>query len=183
MNYVDIVLAVLLALGIYRGFKKGLIISIFGMLALFVGIYGGVMFADQVAEVIAAWLDEPKDWLPFAAFAATFLAIVVVIYLLGKMITKAMNVTMLGLPNKIGGAIFGLLRMALVISVVLLFVHPMIEKKDLIPDDQRRSSLLYNPMHEFAQTVVPTITDSDFYNYLRNQKWEPGEDQNSDEPA
>ncbi len=179
MNYVDIVLAVLLALGIYRGFKKGLIISIFGMLALFVGIYGGVMFADQVAEVIGSWLNEPKEWLPFAAFAATFLAIVVAIYLLGKMITKALNVTMLGLPNKIGGALFGLLRMALVISVVLLFVHPMIEKNDLIPVEQRRSSLLYNPMHEFAQTVVPTITDSDFYEYLRDQEWIPGDDQDA----
>jgi membrane protein required for colicin V production len=183
MNYVDIVLAVLLALGMYRGFKKGLIISIFGMLALFVGIYGGVMFADQVAEVIGGWLDEPKEWLPFAAFAATFLAIVVAIYLLGKMVTKAMNVTMLGLPNKIGGAVFGLLRTALVISVLLLFVHPLIDKKSLIPIEQRRTSILYNPMHEFAQTVVPTITDSDFYDYLRNQKWIPGDDQATGEPA
>lgn len=183
MNYVDIVLVMLLVWGIWRGFRQGLILSVFGMLSLFVGIYGGVMFSDQVAEVIGGWLNEPKTWLPYAAFAATFIVIVVAIYLLGKMITQALKVAMLGLPNKIAGAFFGLVRMALVISMILLFIDPVIESKDLIPVEQRQSSLLYNPMHKFAQTVVPTITDSDFYEYLQNQQWLPDDDQDDSAPT
>ncbi len=173
MNYVDIVLFVFLALGIYRGFKKGLIISVFGALALFVGIYGGIHFSDYVAEILTQTFNIKAEWLPFAAFVITFIGLIVAIHLMGKGITKALNITLLGTVNKVAGAAFGLARMALMISISLLILHPLNLKTGLIKPEIYRDSLLYLPMYNFSAALIPAILNSDFFAYITEMDWVP----------
>ncbi len=173
MNYVDIVLFLLLAYGAWRGFKKGLIISIFSALALFAGLYGGIHFSDYAAQLLKNTFNLSAEWLPFASFALTFLAILVAVYLLGKAITKALKLVMLGTLNKIAGGIFGVLKMALIVSVSLLILHPLNTKLKVVNTETCEGSLLYHPMYKFSSTLIPAILSSDFYNYIENMEWVP----------
>lgn len=173
MNYVDIVLGAILAFGVYRGFTRGFVISVFGALALFAGIYGGIHFSDYVAEWLTDSFDLTAEWIPFASFLLTFLAIIIAIHLLGKAITQALKMAMLGLVNKLAGAFFGLFKMALIVSVSLLILHPLNLKLRLINEESCEKSLLYRPMHTFASTLIPAILSSDFYAYLETQDWLP----------
>lgn len=173
MNYVDIVLFVILALGIYRGFRKGLIIAVFGALALFVGIYGGIHLSDYVAELLSSSFNIDVEWLPFAAFVLTFIALIVGIHLMGKGITKALNITILGTVNKVAGALFGLARMALMISISLLILHPLNLKMGLIKPEIYQNSLLYLPMYNFSAALIPAILQSDFFAYIIEMDWVP----------
>lgn len=173
MNYVDIVLFVVLALGIYRGFKKGLIVAVFSALALFVGIYGGIHFSDYVAELLNQTFNIEAEWLPFAAFVITFIGLIVGIHLMGKGITKALNITILGTLNKVAGALFGLARMALLISISLLILHPLNQKTGLVKPEVYADSLLYLPMYNFSSTLIPAILSSDFFAYITEMDWAP----------
>jgi membrane protein required for colicin V production len=46
MNSIDILLIIPLVYAAWKGFKHGLIIEVFTLLALFVGIYVGIHFSD-----------------------------------------------------------------------------------------------------------------------------------------
>ena len=51
-----------------------------------------------------------------ASLALTFLLVVVTVHLLAKLLEKMLDLVALGLVNKLAGALFGLLKFALVLS-------------------------------------------------------------------
>jgi len=50
MNFIDIFVAALLLWFGYKGFKKGLVFELVSIVALSLGIYGGLKFSDRTAE-------------------------------------------------------------------------------------------------------------------------------------
>jgi len=52
MNYFDIIIIAPLLWGAYKGFKKGFIIEIASLIALFFGIYGGIKFSSISANYL-----------------------------------------------------------------------------------------------------------------------------------
>ncbi len=166
MNHVDIALMLVLALGVWRGFKKGFIISLFDVIGLGLGVYGGIHFSDAFAEWLKTEFNIGIDWLPFSSFLVTLLLILIVIHLLARAITKVLKLAMLGTVNKVGGAVFGLARSVLFVSLALLFLHPLNKKAQFVSDEALEASLLYTPIYLTATTVVPALLTSDFYEYL-----------------
>ncbi|MFT4682617.1 MAG: membrane protein required for colicin V production [Flavobacteriales bacterium] len=171
MNVFDIICLILLTYAGWKAFRKGFIIEIFGILALFAGIYGGIYFSDGVARWLSENVKMKDEWLPAAAFTATFLIVLIAVYFLGRMITKLLDIASLSLVNKIAGAFFGVLKWALIISVALMLFHPLNEQVELISKETKESSLLYQPIHDLSSTVIPALKESDFYKYLQEQEW------------
>ena len=60
MNYIDIFLLVPLLWGAFKGFKKGLIIEVVSLIALGLGIWGGVHFSDFSTTFLADKLSIPR---------------------------------------------------------------------------------------------------------------------------
>jgi len=52
VNTLDIILAVPLLYGLYKGFTRGLIVEIASLVGLVLGIYGGVHFSQKTAAVL-----------------------------------------------------------------------------------------------------------------------------------
>lgn len=173
MNHVDIVLILILALGVWSGFKKGFIVSLFDVIGLGLGVYGGIHFSDAFAEWLNTEFNIGIDWLPFSAFLVTFLLILLVVHLLARAITKVLKLAMLGTVNKLGGAVFGLARSVLFLSLALLFLHPLNKKSQFVSDDALEASVLYTPIYLTATTVIPTLLTSDFFEYLDENDWVP----------
>lgn len=175
MNVFDIICLVVLAFAGWKAFQKGFVIEIFGILALFAGIYGGIHFSDGMAKWLNQQVEIKEEWLPAAAFTLTFLIVLIAVYFLGRMITKLLDLAALSMLNKVAGACFGLLKSALIISVVLMLIHPLNETLNFISKETKENSLLYQPLHNLSGTVIPAIKESDFYEYLQGKDWIPKE--------
>lgn len=173
MNYVDIVLLLVLGLGVWSGFKKGFVISLFDVIGLGLGVYGGIHFSDAFAEWLKTEFNIGIDWLPFSSFLVTLLLILLLVHLLARAITKLLKLAMLGTLNKVGGAVFGLARSVLFVSLALLFLHPLNKKTQIVSDDDLEASVLYTPIYLTATTVVPALLTSDFFEYLEENDWVP----------
>lgn len=173
MNHVDIVLLLVLGLGVWSGFKKGFIISLFDVIGLGLGVYGGIHFSDAFAEWLKTTFNIGIDWLPFSSFLVTLLLIILVVHLLARAITKVLKLAMLGTLNKVGGAIFGLARSVLFVSLALLFLHPLNKKSQFVSDEALEASVLYTPIYLTATTVIPALLTSDFFEYLEANDWIP----------
>ena len=88
MNVLDLILIIPIAYAAYKGFSKGFVYEIFSLLALGLGIYGCLEFSEFASDYLAKYVDQDKDWFPIATYTLTFIAIVVGVTMLGKLLDK-----------------------------------------------------------------------------------------------
>jgi len=160
MNYIDIILFIPLVWGLYKGFTKGLIIEAASLVAFGLGVWGGIHFSDFSAGKISEWFNWQSPYLPIVSFAITFLLIVIVVYFIAKLIQRMVEGMALGAINKIGGAIFGSLKFALVMSVVIFVLNAIEKSYPVISFEAKKGSLLYEPIGKIAPLLIPTLKES-----------------------
>ena len=92
MNYIDIILLLPLLYGAYRGFSRGLIIEVATLLGLLLGVYIAIKFSGYTEDFLRDFLNLSSESLSYVALGVTFLIVVVAISLLGKMLTKLIDI-------------------------------------------------------------------------------------------
>lgn len=157
MNTIDLVFAILLLWAAYRGYTKGFIVQLATLAALLLGILGAVMFSDFTSGLIIKKLDVSGQYLPIISFAVTFIAIVIAVHLLAKMLNKLIDAIALGIVNRLLGVLFSVVKIAFVVSIILVLINKADNKYNFIPDDTKDNSLLYKPLSNFAPMIFPYL--------------------------
>ena len=157
MGYIDIVLGALMIIGAIRGFMKGFISQLFGLAALFIGIFGAIKLSGWASGKIAAVVNTNSDTLPLVSFLVVFFTLVIVVLLIGKLVDGMVESSKLGIPNRIIGALFSITKVALILSVVLWTFTYFDSKTGVLPKKAIEESYLYKPISKFAPTVVPLL--------------------------
>ncbi|WP_369048307.1 CvpA family protein [Tenacibaculum sp. UWU-22] len=157
MNTFDIIIAALLLFGFIRGLMKGLFVEVASLAALIAGVFGAIRFSHFAGN----WLKNSVSWderyIALAAFAITFVVILVVIVVLGKLFTKLANFASLGILNKLLGGVFGVLKIGLILSVIFIFFGKMNDTIPFIKQETLEQSVLYKPVKEIAPIIFPSI--------------------------
>lgn len=158
MNYIDIILATLLIWGLVRGFGKGLFSSLASLVALVVGLYVAVHFSDMVGSYFFPDTSEDNHTsIKLASFAITFVLVIILVTLAGKILTKIADFASLGILNKILGAVFGVLKMAFIASAILMLVDAGNRSLNFFKQETLDQSYLYEPIRKIAPIVLPKI--------------------------
>lgn len=178
MGVLDIVLIGFILFGVVRGFYKGFFVEVASFVALVAGVYGALNFGDYAAEFLKSHTAWEEKTVSVVAFGVTFVVIVLVISIAGKALTKLASFAALGILNRILGALFGGLKLVLILSVALLVFHRMQDTVPLIEEKTLKDSMLYNPVKDFAPKLFPMITD--YKEFLFEEK--PAEVQESSKP-
>ena len=163
MNIVDVVLCIPLIWGLYKGLTKGLVIEVASLVALALGIWGGIRFSDYAASFLARFLDFQTEYLPIIAFALIFIVIVVGVFALAKVMEKVINMASLKMLNKLAGALFGMLKVGLILSVLLMILNAFDDRSNFFPPEMKHGSLLYEPVSDIAPTIIPAVRNSKLY--------------------
>jgi len=158
MSLVDIILGILLLFAFYTGIKKGLFVTLASLIGIIAGVYGAVYFSHYAAGYLMDYFNWKEQTINLAAFALTFLVIVLVVSLAGKLLTKIADFAALGLVNKILGGLFNTLKIAFIISVIFMFVNASTSTSGfMISEEKKESSILYEPIASLAPLVLPSI--------------------------
>ena len=155
MNIFDIIIAALLTFAFIRGLVKGLFVEVASLLALVAGIYGAIHFSYFAGNILTAYVEWDERYITIVSFAITFAIIVLIIALMGKMLTKIADFASLGILNKILGGVFGLLKIGLVLSIILLVFSKLNNTIPFLSDDQKEASILYEPVKNLAPMLFP----------------------------
>ena len=107
MNYIDIVILLFLLYGAFRGFSKGLIIEVATLAGLILGVFIAIRYSPFTEGILKDFLNITSRYLSYIALAVTFLLVVIAVYLLGKMLTRLVDIISLGLVNKLLGTLLG----------------------------------------------------------------------------
>jgi len=152
-NIFDLVAAILLVWSSYKGFSKGLISSAASLIALLIGIWGAVKFSGITSVYLSGVINVDKNVLGIIAFALTFILIVIGVHFVAKAVEGLARAVALGFINKIFGAVFGALKTAFIISVVLVFVNTINNNIHFLSDGFKKGSVLYKPLSNLAPAV------------------------------
>lgn len=163
MNYLDILFVVPLVYSGWNGFRKGLIIELFTLLALVVGTYGGIRFSGVASTFLADHLGVHSEYLPVAAFAVTFLAVGAAVFWGGRAVEKALKAVALGLLNKVAGMVFSTLKMWYIVGVLLVITAAVDERYHFIPQQLKDHSLLYRPLQATVLATIPALKEGTLF--------------------
>ncbi|MBN2620628.1 CvpA family protein [candidate division WOR-3 bacterium] len=129
MTWIDIVISILIA---------GLV-----MHGIFIGLIRG---AFDIAGIIAAYIlaINCNDMLRlprFLAFLVIFIIVAVGVSILGRIISKAMHATPIGIFDRLFGGLLGLIK-GLIISFVFILIVLLIHKSDKVIDCSELAPLI-----------------------------------------
>ncbi|PTX60645.1 membrane protein required for colicin V production [Kordia periserrulae] len=160
MNFIDIFLGGVIIFGFARGLMKGLFVEIASLVALVAGLYGAIHFSyfagDFLVENFPSWEEK---YVNLAAFAITFIVILIAVTMAGKLLTKIADFAALGILNKILGGVFGGLKMAVIIGAALVFFERTNNTMAFIEKDKIDDSALYEPVKDVGGFVFAYVLE------------------------
>lgn len=157
MSFIDIVLGILLIWGLYKGLKNGLFVELASLIALIAGIYGSIHFSYIAGDYLSQNMYWNDSYIKIASFLITFIAIVLIVHFAGKLLTKVADFAMLGLLNKIAGAIFGALKVAVILGALLIFLEKATSSFSFVNKETQTDSILYKPIRDIGALVFSAI--------------------------
>lgn len=157
MNTIDIVIVVILLFGTINGFIKGLFIEVTTLVGLVLGVYGAIHFSHFLGDFLKDSMTWDESMIQVVSFAGTFLIILIALVLLGKALTKIAETIALGFFNKIVGAVFGLVKYALILSIVLMVYDHINSSIRFMEKPKVKQSVLYEPVKNFAPAIFPNL--------------------------
>ena len=170
MSIIDIILGVILLFAFYTGLKKGLFVTLASLIGLIAGVYGAIYFSHFAGGYLSNAFNWGEQTTNLAAFAITFLAIVFVVSLAGKLLTKVADFAALGLVNKLAGGVFNALKFAFIVSVIFMFINASTSVSGLlISEEKKEASKLYEPIASIAPILLPNLL-AEVENYRKSDE-------------
>jgi len=159
MNLLDIFIAAFLAIGLVKGFRNGFFVELASLVSILLGIF----IAIKCSYLTKSYLQHEVSWNPktieITAFALTFILVIIGVSMLARIFTSIANFASLGFVNNLLGAVTGLLRTILMMSILLNIFQKINGNNILISKETKEKSSLFEPVQEVSKTIYPAINE------------------------
>jgi membrane protein required for colicin V production len=153
MNKLDLILLIPIGLGFVFGLFKGLIKEITSLAAIVLGIYGAKLLAPFISNVLIHSFEfSPKTALPMS-YLILFVIIALGLLMVAKSLEKIFDSISLGALNKFFGGIFGALKYALIVSVLLIIFNAIDSRFSMVSAQTKENSIAYKPLMKLAPAL------------------------------
>ena len=156
-NYIDAIILLFWTVGVIEGLAKGLIKQVFGILGVVLACYVAYRFTDVAADYIVQWFGWNGDGLRIVAFLATFIAVVVVVRLVGHILEKLIKIILLGWLNRLAGILFGWIKWNIILAVLMHVLHLIESYTPFLPDRALEASVFYPLILKFGEALLPYL--------------------------
>lgn len=154
MSTVDIVLILILLVGAFAGYRKGFLSEFFTLLGIVLGVLAGFKLMGAAMLMLDEHYNINESVLPYVAFGAVFLLVVIGVTLLGKIFKSTLEKTLLGSVDKLFGGVLGILKAAFMMSVLIWLLTSL---QVYAPPSFTEGAWLYPTIARFAPAVTAWI--------------------------
>ena len=185
MNWLDVVFGLIIVASIARGVQKGIVRMGIGMIATVVGLVLALMNYRAAGNIFTDWVSS-RLVANFLGFMLVFLAIILLGSIVARTMTKMFKWIGLGWFNRLMGGVFGLLRGALVATVLLMVFMAFAPGN---PPKSVYDSSISPYLMEFADVISAVAPDDlrgkfkDGYGKVKQNYWDPVEKKVSEDEA
>lgn len=152
MNRVDALLLVLLVPFALRGYFRGFCRESVGLAGLVVGALAAAAGGSTLAAALIERHLVPPVVAEMAAFAAIFIGVNLVAYVLGLLVDRMARALFLGGVNRVAGIAFGIAKGAAYLGFALLIVQEVVPAPKVI--ETIAKSRLGHPLMLLATDIV-----------------------------
>ncbi|MEO8116670.1 MAG: CvpA family protein [Bacteroidota bacterium] len=122
---IDILFLLLLALAVFKGFSRGLIIAVFSFLAVIAGLAAATKLSVLVANYIGENSFISKQWLPFLSFTLVMVLVFFIVKWIAYLLRSSAKMLLMGWVDKLGGVVFYAIIYIAIFSVLLFYAAQM----------------------------------------------------------
>ena len=156
MNFIDIIISVFVLLFAYKGLKRGLIKELTSLLSLIVGVYIAINFSFFLEDYLYKSLSKYDKFVSVISFILVFLTVFLSFKIAGFLIKKMVKSLQLGFLDKLFGLLFGVSKIALILSILLFEIQHLSNTfGNIIPKKEIKKSVLYEPIYNIVPIIVP----------------------------
>lgn len=152
----DSTILIMLVLGLWQGYRNGLLKSLVGMFGWLIALVCASFFAKPLSPLFHGMVDSP-----IVAILVSFIVVALVIIIALQLILWLMNKTLKGLKlsfvDKLAGAIFAVAKNLMIILLGLSMIVPFIQQKPIWQNSVFAQSLM--PFAPFAVAMSKKIAD------------------------
>ncbi|MCW3125403.1 MAG: colicin production protein [Bacteroidetes bacterium] len=146
----DILFLIFIGGGFYWGYQKGIIYSVFSLLAFFIGIIVALKFSYVAVKFLNGMIHLSPKAMSVVSFIVVFILIVLLVRLIAWGLEQILKSMSLNLTNQlIGGVIYSLIGLY-ALCVCIWFLN----KWNVFPDSQKVSSHVYPYISDTGPKVV-----------------------------
>ena len=168
-HWFDIVTIVLAGFGLVRGWFKGFIIEVSSLIAIFVASLGAIHFSELLSQKLITDYQFETPLLPYISFGFVFIGILILVFVSARLLEKIIKIAMLGIFNRMAGAVFGMTKSLLVIGFFVFIFQSIGKELNLYldradPESIFQKSISYPYFEQGLQTILPSLENLDFEN-------------------
>jgi membrane protein required for colicin V production len=156
MDYLlDILIGLPLLYMAYKGAVNGIVKELLNIIGVVLAVYGTFTYMDEFAAIISTLFEDPSQgFIPFLAGAILFIGVLSIISLLAYWMRAWLEAVNLGTANRFLGAIFGMLKAAIIISTLLILLSGF----NIPKEDIRSQSVLYPYVIQVGPKAFNVVT-------------------------
>lgn len=160
MTLVDIIIAAVIAGGLFRGVTTGAVRQVAGLVGVVAAFALAVQLMRSVGTLAVQSIGISEAAGPVVGFVLVFIAVQLVFYLLGRLVENVMEALALSVVNRLVGGAFGAFQAALLLSVAFM----LLGRVDIPDPHAQQEAILYEPVArvlpqtwEYAAEHVATL--------------------------
>ncbi|HSP86478.1 MAG TPA: CvpA family protein [Psychrobacter sp.] len=153
MSGLDIVIAVVVLVGLWRGFQVGLIKTAVGLVGWFIALIAASRLAASVAPQLSGIIQNPVLQMA-GAFLLVVIAILAIMHLVAFVFSGVLKTLRLGVLDKMAGGILGAAKNVLMVLVILSISAPL-----LVQMPQWQTSVLAPELLPYAPVGKALVSD------------------------
>lgn len=153
MNILDWIIIIPVAAGFVFGLFKGLVRELFSLAAIVLGFLGARFFEPKMSALLLSAFDIQVSTARPLSYLILFLAIAVLMLLVARLIDKLFSAIALGGVNKLLGGVFGAVKFALIVSVLLNVFSVFDSRFSIVKEETKKQSFAYKSALALAPVV------------------------------
>ena len=157
MATLDIILLICFIPGIIRGISKGFLEQALSLVGIVLSVWAAFKFSALVCGWLKPYLSLSETTLNVVAFALILIAVCIVVLLVAKLLTKVLEMSMLGWLDKILGLVFALVVNALLLGVFIILFDTLNLKFGFVKPEVLDGSIVYTTLRDFCYLVFPYL--------------------------
>ncbi len=160
MNILDILIAVIVGYCLIRGIFRGIIKEVTSIFGVFIGFFVAYNYYPVVAHFLSRLIAN-ESYLNIISFFSVFTVLFLAVGFVGVILKRLFRAVALGWADRILGAIFGLVKAILIISVLLVPLMTFLPQKSPVMKDSLLAPY-FSIISEKIVAVVPTDMKQQF---------------------
>ena len=157
MSAFDILVVVILAVGLIRGYKRGFLSQLAGLVGLVAGLLIARALYISAGEYLAVKVGTSVMLGQVLAFFLIWIAVPMILSLIANLLTKALQVVCLDFINRLLGAVLGGMKYLLLLSLLLQLVAFVDPEGEVVSRETMENSELYDMVESFSGIFIPVI--------------------------